>query len=164
MEISTNYSAHWVGNDGYYLYTCNACVGATDFAIEPDDVWWPWLPAGAAFKAVGASLLDPQRHTAILGAIPALSREVARLQTTLQSRLTTRRRSLPLGHLEESARSLEDAAARALSDARKAVASCDTLAKQGALTEASVACTTAGQRVERSRSLARFADTLGGVK
>jgi hypothetical protein len=157
MEIHTNYGAYWVNKNGYYLYTCGGgekCVGADDFTIPPQDIW-STLTA-SAFADVSGSTIDPRRQTRTFSAVADLALRVGQLRTQLQNRIATRRRT-PLGGLELSVRSLEDAATRTLATARTSADSCAALVQKGFYLESFAACTRAGRAVEESDSLMRAA-------
>ena len=156
MEISTNYSAYWVNENGYYLVTCgDLCDGPDKFTVEPPEDIWPLLTV-SAFKAVSASIADPRRQSATIAAIGGLSRQVAELQTLLQKQIAERRRT-PVAGIEASLRGLEDAASRALAAARAAASPCEAHARRGAYADAFVACTAAGAHVEQTVELKRTA-------
>ncbi len=155
MELFTNYAVHWVNDSGNYLYTCNACTTAADFAVVPPDDDFSVLTA-TAFKAIGTTIVDPRRQFGVSAAIGGLAREVTQLQQLLQQRIADRRRGT-LALVEASVRSLEDAATAALSSALAGTNRCDALVRQGAYSTAFVACTGAGHDVEHSQSLMRTA-------
>jgi hypothetical protein len=147
--------AYWVNDEGCYLNGCGGVEPASeDEATAPSDSWS--LAMGWAFKAVSAGVVDPRRQPRAVIAIATLSRQTAQLQPLLQQQIVERRR-LPLGVIEASVRSLEDAAARALYAARSSVATCEARVRLRAYTDAFVACTIAGQHLEDSGSLARAA-------
>ena len=158
IGIGGSNGAYWVDDDGCHLSGCGGVDPAVDDeATAPSDYWS--LAAVSAFKAVNAGVIDPQRQPRAVTAIATLSRQTAQLQPLLQQQIAERRRA-PLGVLEASVRSLEDAATRSLTAARSSVAMCETRARQGAYTDAFVACTTAGQHVDHSGSLMHAAWSL----
>jgi hypothetical protein len=154
MEIHTNYGAHWVNKNGYYLYTCGNCVGPDQFTIPADDVWT--LMTVSAFADAGGAILDPRRQSRAFTAVAPLSLRVGQLQTFLKNRIANRRRTTLEGQ-EASVRSLEDAATRTLAAARKKVDSCATLVQSGAYLDAFTACSTASRDVEHGDALMRAA-------
>ena len=158
IEIHDSDGAYWVNDAGCHLTGCGGVEpGPDDEAIPPSDHWS--VATLSAFKAVSAGVIDPRRQPRAVTAIATLSSQTAHLQPLLQQLITERRRS-SLGVIEASVRGLEDAATRALSAARSSVATCETRARQRAYGDAFVACTTAGQHVEHSGSLARAAWSL----
>jgi hypothetical protein len=155
IEISTNYSAYWVNDNGYYLYTCNGCVGPDDeVAVPPEDIWAHLVITG--FKAVGGAVGDPKRQSRAAAAVAVISRKAADLQPLLQARIAERRRT-PLSVLEASVRALEDAAVRALASALTAGKECEALTSSGHYAEAFKACASATRSVEHSDALMQTA-------
>lgn len=155
IALDGSEGAYWVNDEGCHVNGCGGVEPASDDeAIAPSDSWS--LAMGWAFKAVSAGVLDPRRQPRAFIAIATLSRQTAQLQSLLQQQIGERRR-FPVGVIEASVRSLEDAATRALSAARSSVAACETRARLRAYADAFVACTLAGQQLEDSGSLARAA-------
>lgn len=155
IEISTNYSAYWVNDNGYYLFTCGGCVGPDDeVAGPPQDIWAHLIIGG--FKSLSGAVIDPRRQTHASASVAALVRETADLQPRLQARIAERRKT-PLSVLEKSVRSLEDAAVQALAAARASGASCERFTSAGHFAEAFSACVAAERGVAHSDALMRAA-------
>ena len=151
IDISTNYGAYWVNNNGYYLYTCNGCVGVDDeVAVAPEDIWSQLVVTG--FKAVSGAVGDPRRQARAADAIASTTRQAADLQPLLRARIAERRRT-PLSVIEASVRALEDAAVRSLVSALTAGKDCEALTRAGHYADAFKACVSAMGSVEHSDAL-----------
>lgn len=157
LEIDGAEGAYWVGDDGCHVTGCGGVDGPDDEAIAPPKYWL--VSVVSAFKAVSASIVDPSRQPQAFTAVATLAQDVVELQPRLRNLIADRRRS-PLGVLEASVRSLEDAATKALTAARSSVATCETRTRQRAYSDAFVACMTAGRYVEHSTALIRTATSL----
>ena len=155
VELMNTEGAYWVTEEGCHLTGCGGVDPySDDEATTPSDYWS--VAVVASFTAVTPSIVDPQRQPRAVNAITSLSRDVAQLQPVLQNLIANRRR-VPLGVIEASVRSLEDAAVKSLNAARSSVATCETRARQRAYADAFVACAMAGSHLEHSAALIRTA-------
>jgi len=151
IDISTNYGAYWVNNNGYYLYTCNGCVGPDDEAVAPpEDIWSRLVVTG--FRAVSGAVGDPRRQARAADAIASMTRRAGDLQPLLKARIAERRRT-PLSVLEASVRALEDASVRTLAAAITAGKNCEALTRAGHYADAFIACVSAMGSVDHSDAL-----------